>query len=133
MAVFIIGYACIALEHGTKINKAPVALLMCAFTWTLYTIGVNSGMFNLVYDCAKPEERADSLAVCQSISGLSGFLITLVFSTVVTAMQQGGNQLFGMTVYAQQLLSVVSLLATLGAVAYVHFRVKKKIGRVQSR
>jgi len=87
--------------------------------------GVNSGMFNLVFDCAKPEERADSLAVCQSISGLSGFLITLAFSTVVTAMQQGGNQLFGITVYAQQLLSAVSLLATLAAAVYVHFRVKK--------
>ncbi len=86
--------------------------------------GVNSGMFNLVFDCAKLEERADSLAVCQSISGLSGFLITLVFSSVVTAMQQGGNQLFGVTVYAQQMLSVVSLLTTLGAVAYLHFRVK---------
>jgi len=87
--------------------------------------GVNSGMFNLVFDCAKPEERADSLAVCQSISGLCGFLITLVFSSVVTAMQQGGNQLFGVTVYAQQALSVVSLLVTLGAVAYVHFHVQK--------
>lgn len=88
--------------------------------------GVNSGMFNLVFDCAKPEERADSLAVCQSISGLCGFLITLVFSSVITVMQRNGNQLFGMTVYAQQVLSVVSLLATLGAVAYVHFAVKQK-------
>lgn len=88
--------------------------------------GVNSGMFNLVFDCAKPEERADSLAVCQSISGLCGFLITLVFSSVITVMQRNGNQLFGMTVYAQQLLSVVSLLTTLGAVAYLHFVVKQK-------
>lgn len=87
--------------------------------------GVNSGMFNLVFDCARPEERADSLAMCQSISGLCGFLITLALSTVVTAMQHGGNQLFGITVYAQQLLSAVSLLAALAAAAYVHFRVKK--------
>ena len=87
--------------------------------------GVNSGMFNLVFDCAKAEERADSLAMCQSVSGLCGFLITLVFSTVVTAMQQNGNQLFGITVYAQQLLSAVSLMATLAAAAYVHLKVKK--------
>lgn len=87
--------------------------------------GVNSGMFNLVFDCASLEERADALAVCQSVSGLSGFLITLVFSSVVTALQQGGNQLFGMTVYAQQVLSLVSLIATMGAVGYVHFRVKR--------
>ena len=88
--------------------------------------GLNSGMFNLVFDCAKPEERANALAICQSISGLSGFLTTLVFSSVVAALQSGGNQLFGTTVYAQQVLSVVSLAVTLGAVAYVHFCVKKK-------
>ena len=88
--------------------------------------GVNSGMFNLVFDCARPEERADSLAVCQSISGLSGFLITLLFSTVVTVMQQRGSQIAGITIYAQQLLSAVSLLCTLGAVAFIRFRLKKK-------
>ena len=88
--------------------------------------GVNSGMFNLVFDCAKPEERADALAVCQSMSGLSGFLITLGFSTVVTAMQQNGNQLFGMTVYAQQVLSVVSLAATLGAMLFIRCKLKKQ-------
>ena len=47
VSVFVFGYACIALEHGTKINKAPVALLMCAICWTLFTIGVNQGEFLL--------------------------------------------------------------------------------------
>lgn len=47
VAVFIFGYACIALEHGTKINKAPVALIMCAVCWTLYTIGVSTGAVTL--------------------------------------------------------------------------------------
>lgn len=87
--------------------------------------GVNSGMFNLVFDCAGLEERADAIAVCQSVSGLTGFITTLAFSTVVTFLQQGGNQLFGITVYAQQVLSLFSLLMTLAAVAYVHCRVKR--------
>jgi len=87
--------------------------------------GINSGMFNLVFDCARPEERADALAVCQTISGLTGFLATLGFSAVVTLLQQGGNQLFGMTVYAQQALSAVSFAATLAAIAYIRFRVKR--------
>lgn len=47
VAVFIIGYACIALEHGTKINKAPVALIMCAVCWTLYAIGASTGVITL--------------------------------------------------------------------------------------
>lgn len=47
VSVFVFGYACIALEHGTKINKAPVALLMCAICWTLFSIGVSTGIFSL--------------------------------------------------------------------------------------
>ncbi len=34
--VFVIGYACIALESFTKVNKAAVALLMFVFCWTLF-------------------------------------------------------------------------------------------------
>lgn len=43
VAVFIIGYAFIALESFTKVNKAAIALLMCAICWSLYAIGAISG------------------------------------------------------------------------------------------
>jgi len=33
--VFVLGYACIALESVTKVNKAAIALLMCVGCWTL--------------------------------------------------------------------------------------------------
>lgn len=36
VVVFIAGYACIALESATKVNKAAVALLMFVFCWTLF-------------------------------------------------------------------------------------------------
>ena len=36
VAVFIIGYFCIAVESATEVNKAAVALLMCVACWTLY-------------------------------------------------------------------------------------------------
>jgi Na+/H+ antiporter NhaD/arsenite permease-like protein len=35
VAVFCIGYLCIALESLTKVNKAAIALLMCVLCWTL--------------------------------------------------------------------------------------------------
>lgn len=43
VAVFIIGYAFIALESFTKVNKAVIALLMCVICWSLYAIGAISG------------------------------------------------------------------------------------------
>ncbi len=38
VVVFVIGYACIALESVTKVNKAAVALLMFVVCWALYMI-----------------------------------------------------------------------------------------------
>jgi Na+/H+ antiporter NhaD/arsenite permease-like protein len=39
VAVFCVGYLCIALESLTKINKAAIALLMCVLCWTLLMTG----------------------------------------------------------------------------------------------
>ena len=36
---FVVGYAFIALESVTKINKAAIAILMCVVCWTLLALG----------------------------------------------------------------------------------------------
>lgn len=36
IAVFVVGYFLIALEHKTRINKAAIAMLMCGILWTLF-------------------------------------------------------------------------------------------------
>ena len=38
VAIFVLGYAAIALEAFTKVNKAAVALLMCVLCWTAYCL-----------------------------------------------------------------------------------------------
>lgn len=43
VAVFIVGYFFIAVEHVTKVNKAAVALLMFVATWTIYMLGGHPG------------------------------------------------------------------------------------------
>ena len=40
--VFVLGYLCIALESGLKINKAAIALLMCVGCWTLFMVDPGS-------------------------------------------------------------------------------------------
>ena len=42
VVVFVIGYACIALEALTKVNKAAIAVLMCVFCWTLLMLAPGS-------------------------------------------------------------------------------------------
>ena len=36
IALFVLGYACIALEHPLKVNKSATALILCALMWTIY-------------------------------------------------------------------------------------------------
>ena len=36
ICIFIVGYACIALEHPLKINKAATALCLCFLLWTIF-------------------------------------------------------------------------------------------------
>ena len=38
IALFIVGYLCIAIESVTEINKAAIALLMCVGCWTLLMV-----------------------------------------------------------------------------------------------
>ena len=40
LAIFVIGYLAIALEHTIKINKAASALLIGVVCWSLYTVNV---------------------------------------------------------------------------------------------
>lgn len=48
IAVFVVGYACIALEGYTKVSKTAVALLMAVLCWTLYLIGANGSATEIV-------------------------------------------------------------------------------------
>ncbi len=46
IVVFVIGYACIALEHPLKINKTATALLLGVALWTLMIIGGEPTILN---------------------------------------------------------------------------------------
>ncbi len=95
-------------------------------TFALYYIfngiangGINSALINLVFDYADPEERSDSLALCQAASGVVGFLTTLAAAPLISAIQKNGNRVLGMSLYAQQLVSIIALIICALAVLYI--------------
>lgn len=81
--------------------------------------GISSALINLIYDYVDLDKRADSLAICQAASGVAGFLTTLAVSPFVTYMQNRGNSIFGITLYAQQIMSFASCLIVLACALYV--------------
>ena len=72
--------------------------------------GINSALINLVYDYVSIEKRSDGLAVTQTFAGLVGFFTTLIVSKLVEYIQGNGNMLFGISLYAQQAASLISVI-----------------------
>ena len=48
IALFVIGYLAITLEHPLKIDKTVPALLMASIMWALLAIGFNEGWFSII-------------------------------------------------------------------------------------
>ena len=102
--------------------------------YTLYYVcnaiamgGINSALINLCYDYVAEEKRADALAISLAIAGVFGFFTTLAVSPLVTAIQNNGNVFFGMSLYAQQVLSAIAFIATVITILYVSiFLIKVK-------
>lgn len=57
VGTFLIGYAFIAMESTTKINKAAIALFMCVTCWVLYMLGAQD-FLNLMH----PSEFGEALS-----------------------------------------------------------------------
>lgn len=108
------GFVCLA---GPGLGK---------WMFAIYTIlhqvgiaGIGSSMTNLIYDYAPVESRADAVAFTTSMSGITGFLTTLAVSPIIDIMQANGNQVFGMTVYAQQIMSAFAMVLTIIILIYI--------------
>lgn len=93
--------------------------------------GINSALINLIFDYIPQERRADSLAITQAFAGLSGFLTTLTISPLVASIQNNGNRLFGIPIYAQQFITLLSALTAVIAIIFIrkYFHTKNKIGK----
>jgi MFS family permease len=94
--------------------------------------GISSAFINLVYDYVAPERRTDAIAVTQVISGVVGFLTTLVMGFLIEHIQQGGNTLFGIPIYAQQVTGLISTVMCVIVILYLQFKIKDRSASYES-
>lgn len=94
--------------------------------FSLYTVfyyigqgGIGSGLINICFDYMPYSKRADFMAFAQALAGLSGFLTTLAISPLVTYIQNSGNKFLGISVYAQQITSIIAVLLGVASVVYI--------------
>ena len=85
----------------------------------------------LVFSFVKESERTSALAFKSILTGLFGFITTLVVSPIFADMQLGEIKLFGTTLFAQQVLSIISFVITLLILLYYVFICRKIFSKEQ--
>ena len=118
-----LGYLCYAFATP---KTGLVAVIGYTLLHGIAMGGINSALINLVFDYVTPDKRSDSLAICQAASGIVGFTSTLIVSPLVTHIQKSSNTFLGIPIYAQQVLSILSLVLTVIAIIYVRTILIKK-------
>ena len=105
MLVLAVGYLVFAIcTPKTVAYLYPIFSLCYAFS----SGGSNAGRTNLCLDYIAHEDRRYVLGIQNAISGVVGFVFTVLASFLVEAVEKNGNKLLGFSVYPQQILFIVS-------------------------
>lgn len=122
-------FAVAAVAYAAVIFATPTTGKYCFVIFKVLTgvsmAGINSSVINLVYDLVAKEKRANALALTQAVAGTVGFLSALIVSPLVSYIQNAGNKFLGVSVYAQQVLAIITTVITIIALLYVQFVLMK--------
>jgi uncharacterized membrane protein len=106
------------------------------FLYTTYYVlsavamaGINGGTANLLYDYVDVDKRVGATAIQCVVSGLVGFTTTILVSSLVDYIQKNGNVLFGIPVYAQQVVSLIGVIIVAILLLYLNLVVKRITSR----
>jgi len=110
--------AFLAMAFATPATRWLYLVYVCLHSFAM--AGVISGSINLIYDYIAPTERAVALGVKNAIGGVLAFVTALLAGMLLDKLQAvGGLTVMGVTLYAQQVLAVLSFLATLFLIVYM--------------
>lgn len=108
MTVIFFGFLCLVFT-------SPALRWLIIPEILLHNIGLCGGInqTNMVYDYVPEPHVSEALALRSALTGVVAFVAALAGSAILRAVQNRGNLLFGMTVYGQQLLAVISCVLLL--------------------
>ncbi len=123
-----------AIAFGINIFTTPESRYLVIVYTLLYSIslaGTHQNMMNITYSYVDSEFFVQASAIKNSIGGLCGFGASFVASKLLEYIQANGNMLFGIRVYGQQVLSLISFVLIIVCVLIVHFVIQKQKTMVQ--
>ena len=84
------------------------------------------------YDYLDEAVFSEALGARNAISGVIGFLASLLGGVIVGAIQDAGNRLFGIPVYAQQVNSLIAFVVVVALIVYMRTVIQRMPRRTDS-
>ena len=135
--LFSLGLNFLTVAFMMPFNAYPMYILATFFGSTAWAF-VGIGLFGIQLDFYPSEKRMIWLTLTSSVSGLFGFLVSVIGGTVLARLQKLELFLFGYKIYAQQVLNLIGFLIILCAVIFIRLRIEtekvdanRQDGRVQ--
>ena len=123
-----LGYLIIAVSFVALVFTAPDTWWLIIVYTVLYSVGcagVVQNTNNIAYSYVEAEFISQAMAFRSAISGIVGFLGALLGAKILEVVQANGNMFFGIHMYGQQLMAVLSFLCIVVALLIIHFVIAK--------
>lgn len=129
-----LGYSIAAIAFLVNVFCTPETRWFILVFTVLYNISlaaVVQNQLNILYSYVKSEYFVQASAIRSSIAGIVGFASSLIGSRILAAIQANGNSVFGIPMYGQQFLSLISFVIAICTITFAHFTLGKQKRMIQ--
>jgi sugar phosphate permease len=123
--LFALGLNFLSVAFMMPFNAYPMFILATFFSSTAWAF-VGIGLFGLQLDFYRSDKRMIWLTLTSSVSGLFGFLVSVVGGSILDKLQQLDINLFGQKIYAQQVLNLMGFVIIVCAVIFIRLRIESE-------
>lgn len=88
--------------------------------------GTNQNSMNIVYSYVDSKYFVHATAIKNSLGGIFGFLASVFASKLLETIQANGNMIFGIHLYGQQVLSMISFVLVIITIIFIKFAMEKQ-------
>lgn len=135
-ALLALGMNFLSIAFMMPFNAYLMLILSTFFGSTAWAF-VGIGLFGIQLDFYRSDKRMIWLTLTSSVSGLFGFLVSIIGGSILNRLQQMDIHLFGQKIYAQQILNLIGFFILVIAAVFIRFRIEtekitanRKDGRV---
>ena len=88
--------------------------------------GLNQNSYNITYSYVDSDYIAEAMAIQHSIGGLFGFGCSILGGKILETIQNSGNMLFGIPMFGQQFLALISFVLCVICIVFMRLTIMKE-------